>query len=324
MGRLNSIRRKTSSAIGAITVLCGFLMMWGSTMGVKQQNSTQANLRAQAVLIDPLIPQATNNGAVVVGAAKLSSQELLEDEFLKPGPFLILRRRVEMFQWKEERNPIGSSTNYSVGWHEGQIDFFSFKQPTGHENPLLRYQSFTRVVDSAAFGGFDAREILQALRVLIPLKLESKHLKDTSWRIEDNKIVIPRGVASLDGPSLGDMRVWYEVIPQGPYTIMARQVDERNLLGSGSSEAMVLRPGELSIDELFAVEDAATTQTSDGLLFVGGGIFFIGLFSVLLPMAERINLRPRIELEGVAAVGVVSAVIAGAAVFVFFVLGRLG
>jgi hypothetical protein len=310
--------------LAVVTLACGFFMMWGSSRGSLQSGSTNAALQSQAVEIDPLLPDGKNNQSVVVAAGRFGSPETMEDELLKSGQFLILKRRVEMFQWKESPAATGGEPQYALGWHEGQIDFFRFKQTTGHENPLLRYEGQTRRVGVSTFGAFDGAGLLKSVRHLVPLAVTPEMLKDPSLRIEESKIVIPRVAGAGDEPALGDMRVWYEVLPQGDYTVLTRQVDERNLVGAVPDHAMVMRVGLLSVEELFAAEGQEIERVSNGLLYLGGCLFFVGLYSVLAPLAPHFNLRPKINLEGAPALALVCAAVSAVAVVIFFVVGQVG
>jgi hypothetical protein len=306
-----------------VTLLCGFFMMWGSSRGSLQSGSTNADLQHQAVEIDPLLPDGKFNQSIVVAAGRFSSPETLEDELLKPGNFLILRRHVEMFQWNESKSVGSDMPQYALGWHEGQIDFFSFKQTTGHENPLLKFEAFTRRVGVASFGAFNGSALLGSVSNLVPLSVTTDMLKDPTLRIENNKLFIPRTVGSIDEPGLGDMRVWYEVLPQGDYTVLTRQVDERNLVGAEPGHAMVMRVGLLSSSELFAAENKQVESVSNGLLYLGGFLFFTGLYSVLSPLAAHFSLRPKINLDGAPALALVCAAVSAVAVVIFFIVGQV-
>ncbi len=120
------------------------------------------------------------------------------------------------------------------------------------------------------------------------------------------------------------MRVWYDALPQGDYTVLTRQVDERNLVGADTGHAMVMRAGLLSAAELFAAEGQEVERVSNGLLYLGGSLFFIGLFSVLAPLAPQFNLRPKINLEGAPALALVCAAVSAVAVIIFFIVGQVG
>jgi hypothetical protein len=86
---------------------------------------------------------------------------------------------------------------------------------------------------------------------------------------------------------------------------------------------MVLRVGLLDAEALFNLEESDSEKVSNGLLYLGGALFFLGLFSVMLPFADGLNLRPKINLEGAPALALVCAVISAAAVLVFFIVGQV-
>lgn len=326
MSRLKRLSSRSQGLVGVLTLICGFVMMWASSRGTLENTATTDKLRREAIDIDPLTPSVEYNGDLVVAAGVLRSSALLEDEFLKPSPYLVLRRHVEMYQWTEELNPIDPLPKYALAWREGQVDFFQFKQPAGHANPLFTHQQATLEVSegTSTFGLFDASRIVKSVRRFLPVPLSVEMLKDTNSPIRDGKLYIPRdGQTDRTEPALGDVRVWYEGLPQGEYTILARQIDERNLIGANATNSMEIRSGLYSAEELFSKEEADVQQTNDGLLLIGGALFCFGLFSVLLPIAGQIDLRPRLNVQGPLALLVVCGALSTAAVLVFFVLGRL-
>jgi hypothetical protein len=321
MGKLGTLRKRAQGITGIITVACGFFMMWGSARGSVEQHEMQQGLYEKASPIDARVPNAELNGQLVLAGGRFSSTQQLEDDFLQPSPFLVLRRRVEMYQWIEDRAGSSGTPEYRLGWFEGQVDFFRFQNPTGHENPLLRFEAFNRSIGSSSFGAFDGTVLLRSVRALPSLELRSDMLKDPSQRIENNKIYVPRDPTMGEGVFLGDMRVWYEALPQGEYTVLTVQKDERNLVGAEPSEELVVRQGDLSKDEFFGAERQDVGRVSTGLLYLGGILFFAGLCSVLAPLAPRINLRPRIAADGMLAVVLLSAGFSLIAVCFFFLVG---
>lgn len=321
MVQVGKLRKRAQGITGFITLACGFFMMWGSARGSVDQHETQQDLYDRATEIDARAPSGEQNGSLVLATGRLSSAQQLEDEFLRPGPYLMLRRRVEMYQWVEEREAGSSTPEYRLKWFEGQVDFFRFQNPTGHENPLLRYEESRQIVETALFGGFDGRVLLRSIGVLQPLELRPELLKDPSVRIEDNKIVLPRNATAGEGIFLGDMRVWYEALPQGEYSVLTVQKDERNLVGAEPSEELIVRQGSLSKDEFFSAERQDVGRVSTGLLYLGGILFFAGLCSVLAPLASQVSLRPRIAADGMLAVVLLSAGFSLIAVCFFFLVG---
>lgn len=316
-----AITRNSQAFLGGLTLLSGFALMWASTSGQRQDDSTLSRAASEAVEIDPLQPSARYNGRLVVAAARLASTETLEDEYLKAAPYLILVRHVEMYQWVEDRSgKADGPPQYTVEWYEGQQDFFSFKDPTGHENPLLKVFSKKLLVPTSSFGAFDGRKILDAVEYPPRLEILPSMLKDPLQKIEKNKLLVPRAPNQV-GIALGDMRVWYNGLSTGQFTVAARQEDEMTLLGGAKSGVVVVKPGKLGVEELFADVGRESANTYSGLMYLGGAVTFLGIFSILIRVAPQMNLRPRFEVQGPLAVFVVSIGITLVTMAIFFILG---
>lgn len=304
---------------GGILIVSALLMMWG---GLSRDTATSTSLRkaaSRAIDIDTTNPDPRNNQKLVVAAATLSSPETLEDELLQPSPYIILRRRSQMFQWGEVQGKTPAEVTYEMNWFDNQQDFFKFKEPQGHENPLNVYPSKTQVVSAVTFGGFDGEKIAQLIKVLEPLQLSSSVLKDPSLEIVDGKILIRRTPGSQT-LALGDTRVWYEVLPQGEYTIMTVQQDERSLVGSSPSTTLVIQKGAKSSQDFLEEIKEETSQTFRGMLLLGGALLFVGLFSLFAPHAARFDLRPQVNVQGVRAVAMVSGAVTVVTMTFFFIL----
>jgi hypothetical protein len=316
-----AITKNSQAFLGALTLISGFALMWASTSGQRQDDSTVTKAASEAVAVDPLQPSARYNGRLVVAAGRLSSIETLEDEYLKAAQYLILIRHVEMYQWVENRtSKADGPARYAMEWYEGQQDFFTFQEPTGHENPLLKVFSKKFLVPTSSFGAFEGRKILDAIEYPPRLELTASLLKDPLQKIENNKLIVPREPDQV-GIALGDMRVWYNALSVGEYTVAARQEDEMTLLGSTQKGVLVVKPGKLSVEELFADVGRESANTYSGLMYIGGVVTFLGLFSILIRIAPQMNLRPRFEVQGPLAVFVVSVGITLVTMVIFFILG---
>jgi len=320
VGRVRATIKKAQSVFGGgAVIVCAFVLMWGGASNEVQTSNSLGLLAEQAIDIDPMTPHPSDNGRLVVAAAALSSSESYEDEYLKPAPHLLLRRRVEMYQWMETERPAAPESNYSTSWAEGQIDFFSFKVPAGHENPLLLVAPRNFTVSQATFGAFDAARILPLIQKLDRLALTPDLLKDPQLQIEDNKIIVRRNPGSI-GDALGDMRVWYETLPQGDYTVMTVQEDERSLIGASPSSTLFIQKGRLSTTDFVKGEEKESDKSFKGMLYMGGSLLFFGCISLLAPHAKNIDLNPRLNVRGMMAVVIISGAISCVAMVLFFLL----
>lgn len=326
MAKIKNLAKKTSSGLGVFTVVCGFVMMWASSLGGSTAGSSLTSTLQQAIDIDATRPSAANNGKIVVASGNLRGDETLEDEFLLPQSVVRLVRHVEMFQWVENAGMDSNSSGgvyYSLEWRAGEIDFFKFRQPTGHENPVMKVQPLDKKSKMVFFGAFDGSRIVDIIGTLSPLQLTPEMLKDRSGVIEDNKILIKRE-PDTKGPSLGDMRVWYEVLPAGQYTVLAPQADEMSLIGSRPGGEVVIQKGAYTADDLFATLSQGAKKAYTGMLFLGALLMTFGFISALKPFADGFDLNPKFDVKGMPAVVLVSAGISCALMAIFLVLSWIG
>jgi hypothetical protein len=324
--KIKQLAKKTNSALGLMTMLCGFVMMWASSLGGSTTQSSIASTLEGAVDIDPTRPSSANNGKLVVAAGALRGEAPIEDEFLLPQAAVRLVRHVEMFQWIE-KNPSESADSralqYSLEWVDREVDFFQFQAPEGHENPVMKTAPLDQRSKMVFFGGFDGSRILDSIDGSFPLVLESSMLKDPSLRIENNKVLIKRDPAVKE-VSLGDMRVWYDVVPATDYTVVAKQVDEVFLLDAAHQGPLLIRRGRYSADELFDELSQGAQRAFAGMLFVGALIMAFGLVSVLRPYADRLDLNPKIDVKGMPAAVLISIGVSVAIMGIFMILSLIG
>lgn len=287
-------------------VVCSLALLWAGVSSDVATDGTLSTLVNDAVEVDSAIPDPANNGKLVIVPGALRSSEVYEDEFLKPNPSLIVQRRVEMLQWVEVPGTDGGEPTYSLQWSEAQVDFFKFRVPQGHENPLFQVTQRLYRAQQVRFGGFDGSRLLPLIKKLEPLELKPDILKDPAQEIDENKLVVRRNPGS-DLAALGDMRVWYEAFTPGEYTVLTVQQDERNLVGASPSATLFIREGALSSHDFLEGMEGDADASSRGVFYLGGALLFFGCISLLMPHAHRFDLRPHLNVQGTLAVLVVSA-----------------
>lgn len=306
MGIFGKAKKAQGVFGGGIMLVSAFVLMWaGIASDVATDKKLQEVVR-DSIDIDPSAPDPSNNGKLVIAAGALTSGDVFEDEYLKPNNSLIVQRRVEMLQWVEAQNNDGGRPKYSLEWIEGQVDFFKFKIPEGHENPLIQIPPTRYLAKDVRFGGFDGSRVLPLIQKLDRLQLAPDLLKDSTIELADNKIVIRRTPGS-DLAALGDMRVWYDVLPQGDYTVLTVQQDERNLVGASPSATLFIHKGLLSAGDFEKELEGDANQSFLGMFYLGGMLLFFACLSLMMPHAKKFDLRPHVNAQGSLAVLIVSA-----------------
>ncbi len=317
--KLGALKKAQGVFGGGILVVCSLIFMWAGMSSDVTTDDLLGDVVEQAIEIDADHPDPNNNGRIVLAAARWRAEDRYEDEFLQPIGELILRRHVEMLQWVEQRREEQAAPTYSLEWVEGQVDFFTFQVPQGHENPLLQVSPLNYQSEQSRFGGFDGSRLLAVITKLEPLVLTPELLKNSAAEVSDNKIVLRRN-AGMQLPSLGDTRVWYEVLSPGDYTVLTVQEDERSLVGAKPSSKLFIQHGLLDANDLLQKLEHGVATSFHGMLYLGGFLLFMGLLSLMMPHAAKLNLQPHLNVKGPFAVVVVSAGVSFAVSALFFLL----
>jgi hypothetical protein len=319
---IGGFARKGRFLLAVVTFLTGFGIMWGSTVG----GARAGKIVSETSQIDAGVPDPAFNGKLVLAAAKLESPQLLGDEYIKSAAYLVLRRRVEMYQWVQRSSAAAEGskvTSYDLQWYEGEQDTFSFVVPKGHENPLLKVAPAEQRVSTVQFGGFEGSKVISKIARLGPLRVTAEMLSDPSLPIEEGRIYLRRTAGTI-GPAIGDMRVWYEALLPGDYSVFAVQKSESTLLGDDSRGVVFIKAGRVGLKELSKELEGDRDVSVMTLILVGAAILFIGLLSLLLPMSSYFDLRPTVELHGKAAVAFVSFVVSLGLALLFGVAAYVG
>lgn len=155
-----------SVLIGFVFFIAAFPVLW---INEGCSFNTQAGLDELGKVV-VTVPSDTVNSEFdkkpVHLIAKATTDETLTDEQFDVSVGAIkLNRRVEMYQWEEEKEEeevkrTGGSTEtrttyeYHKVWSEGRNDSSSFKHSQGHENPEQLVNSHEHVAQKVTFGAF--------------------------------------------------------------------------------------------------------------------------------------------------------------------------
>lgn len=177
-----------------------------------------------------------------------------DDLLLHPGPYLLLKRVVEMYSWKEEivpshDSPEGAVFNYYKDWTAKPPESKNFRKPEGHTNPPLKIQGITLYNTFATVDGYfiDPERMVLPVPMNLPMTPDMIALENTGeenfsssgslfTHISDigSGAVLPVlgtgallrdlrlegkylyvGKGTSISPQVGDIRIHYEVIKAG-------------------------------------------------------------------------------------------------------------
>lgn len=271
--------------------------------------------------IDP-----ANEGRLIHLSGQLAAAAPLADrEFRVETRAVRLVRRVEMYQWKEDqktesRSNVGGSqtrtttTSYERVWSDRPIDSSRFRQRDGHANPAMPVAGRTETATDARIGQFRADQQVIGLfgrSAEQKLGLGAEALAPfaarfgTRARLVDGAVYIGE---DPQAPRIGDLRISYSVLPEGPVSLAGRQTGEglSAYVARNGREVFLGETGTKAADVLFA----HAHETNSLITWILRGVAFlamwIGWFLVLRPFVVLADIIPILGSAMAAGAGLVA------------------
>ncbi|MGE4073279.1 MAG: TMEM43 family protein [Lysobacterales bacterium] len=286
-----------------IVIAALFLLAWNEHRTLKNYKGLRAaGETVQSVSADPIDPSA--DGKLIHFSAEVrSSQGVRDPDFGIEAPALVLRRSVEMYQWREkkettERDKLGggkervTTYSYEKVWDDDAINSSDF-QESGHNNPgALPYQDARFAVTDARIGARRAADnILNALNSSALQLGEAGVFPDGFRRTDAETIYRGNNPAS---PQIGDVRVRYRAVPPQMASVIA-QANGDGLLpwtSPAGTEIFLVETGQQSAAAM--VEHAQSSNSALGwvLRAVGFGLLWIAFSMMLGPLKTIAAVLP--------------------------------
>lgn len=335
--------RIASSVVG---VLIGFLLVigmivllfWNEGRAVQTARSLAEGAGAVvSVAADTVDP--ANEGKLVHVAGQIETDETLTDpDFGISSRGVVLVRRAEMYQWTEDqksetRKTLGggeetvTTYSYRKDWLDEPKDSSTFRQPSGHENPDMRWRDKSFALLTARLGareldvqtlsrvgGNEARPVTAA---------EAQVVRDTfGWgdaSVSQGRIYVG---GNPNEPKIGDQRISYELAPLGPISVIARQQGNgfSHYQTSAGDALFMVERGTVPAAQMFADAVSANTAVTWILRAVGILLLAIGFALTMGPVgviADVIPFLGTLVRMGTGLVAVVLAVLVGSVVIAF-------
>ncbi|MDF3127903.1 TMEM43 family protein [Kiritimatiellaeota bacterium B1221] len=279
-----------------------WLLWWNEHRAVrdyKEINDVRNNV--VSVSSDSISPM--NEGLPVHVSGKARTPDVLKDKFFEVEANAIrLRRKVEMYQWKER---IESSTKKKVGggtettetpvyekiWSEQLISSQNFRE-TGHENPsVMQPEGWTDVAETVTLDSFTlSQDAVQKLRAYEPYPVHRATLPEGA-RLEDSVIKYGSNGAA---PEIGDKRVTFQIVPQGPVSIIAAQMGSELVpwVSSRGQGYIRVQTGSHTAEEMLTQAESEIRMLT-WLLRAGGWLLMsFGMITVLMPLSVLGDVLP--------------------------------
>lgn len=174
------------------------------------ENKTDlSNIAKDAITIpsNKITEDASLKGQLVSITGVAKTDELIGDGlYLKPGKYIAVRRKVEMYAWHTKRG-----TFASLSWKENPKKYPAI----GYENPPKTIESTVNFVTLATIGKYKFFPEQAILPEFTRLKLNKDilDLDDNAVMINEDYIFVKNNPDSTpENPKLGDLRISYYVL----------------------------------------------------------------------------------------------------------------
>lgn len=187
----------------------------------------------EAGAVDP-----ANEGKLVhVSGPASATAPLVDPQFQVKASGLKLLRKVEMYQWREDkhsqtRDKLGggqetvTTYSYSRVWKDRRNDSSAFRHPEGHANPEMAFSARQFVAADAKLGAFSLPPaLLDQLGGATRLDVDPQGVSAPSGQTRPQQAVDGAIYLGVDpaAPHVGDLRISYTFAPNGPISAIGRQ-----------------------------------------------------------------------------------------------------
>jgi hypothetical protein len=272
---------------------------------------------------------AANEGKLVHTTGDLRGGQLADNDFQIRSQAVRLVRKVEMYQWKEERrtesrsNAGGSQTrtttySYERTWSDRPISSQNFRQRDQHQNPSMPITGRTETAPNAMLGAFRAESrVIDLFGSSAQRRLDIGQAQLGAFQSRfGNRAQLNDGgiyVGSDPGnPQIGDLRITYFVLPEGPATVVARQNSGGfgPYTASNGREVFLGSVGTRTAQELY--HGAHETNRIITWVLRGAMLFaiWLGFFLILRPFVVLADVIPLFGSAMAAGAGLVATALA--------------
>lgn len=303
--------------IGVVMFIASFPVLWWNEGRLDMSKVAKTAVELAPGAVDP----AQNNKFASLTAPVTVSGQIGDSAYLVPGPYLSVRRKVEMYAWvekkttTEEKNVGGSSDqvtryDYYKEWvlDDNVKNAGSFKIPAGHENPMPPVRSETKHATQAMIGQYSFVPSEVQLPPGAHVSLNATNVQP-GLRVEGDYVFI--GLGSVANPVLGDTRISFEALSPPATATMFGFTNGASFtpyVAEDGDKFIRLFPGDrASAIQLMSAEHTLMTWILRGVGFL---LMWIGMLLFFGPINSLLDILPFLGSAGRFLVGVATFPIA--------------
>lgn len=280
------------------------LLVWGETYSAMRSISIDSGSQ-EVVTANPALPDPDNDGHILHLTGNLRAATPAADPrfgAIPGGPAAFLRRTVEMRQWKKLSPRNASRTareGFDLTWSKDEIDTRADDAPPDFMNPPMPIRTEGFLAQGLQLEAYAIDEVtLTAVDKMSPVKPSRELASQMETALPGYKayltgdwIVLSRTEPEVSRYRRTDDRVWpagalrvkFEFVPIGPFTVVGSQFGNRIRPYEPPNGAAVLiaRTGNHPASALFRSAAQSNTLFRWAIRIFGAGIFFAGLHNLM-------------------------------------------
>lgn len=292
--------------IGILLLLGGIALLWWNEgrAVITAKGLTEGAGLVVSVAADSVDP--ANNGKLVHISGLATVQTALADPDFPymQADALVLTRKVEMFQWREEaqtreiKDAGGSVVKettylYSKIWSSGLNDSSRFHVRNGHENPTsMPYAPLTMRAPNARVGAFRLPPGMLNLSASETLRAPDDAPAAENYKITHGQIYMG---ANPDSPAVGDVRIQHLYAPVQDVSIVAGQQGDSFApfpVSGGKRNIQMLRAGLYDAQGMFNAAQDENAMLAWLLRGLGLTALFVGFYLIFRPLSIFGDVMP--------------------------------
>lgn len=302
--------RKHTSLLGNIGnsivgALIGLLLFVGSffVLWINEGRLDLSTIAKRSVPLNAATYQSALDGKFVAAAGVMQTNERVGDgSYLKPGSYLRLERKVEMYAWDEKsesrtvKNVGGSSDTetvytYTKEWTTSPENSGSFKQSSGHSNPEMPIKGTTFTANNIAVGAYtvDPNGLEFPSPQALALNSEDVGNVDGYQQSGDYLINHPR---ALSNPQVGDVRISYLALPNNLDVTVFGKAEQQRIVPYVEGKATLYRAFAEGREAAIATYHTEYTILLWVLRLAGFLMMWFGLMLVSGPLNAVLDILP--------------------------------
>ncbi|MBT8044848.1 MAG: TMEM43 family protein, partial [Verrucomicrobiae bacterium] len=254
------------------------------------------------------IDNANDGKLIHISGKATASGTLTDEQFAVSVEALKLKRKVEMYQWKENADTktekkLGGkevkTTKYSYEkvWAEGRFDSGQFKDPKAPDNPSVAIKSETWSAQPITVGAFTlSPELTQKINNFTAYAAPRPEAELTP--IDGRKVQFNNGRYYLgDNPAtpvIGDVRVSFLTAMPTDVSVVAQQQGDSFVAFTGDAGTTInmLQVGTHTAAAMFESAQQSNKVMTWILRLVGFVVMFIGFTLVFKPLSVVADVLP--------------------------------